>query len=183
MRTYISIFFLTIFIGYQSGHSFIYWLLEKRIHHVWQEKINGGNTDTQLIVEKSFVIPSPYQTYRPDFVDSNLGIEVDGINYRMLRHRYSRDTLHVVFILDTLKENLDHLYDDLANTENKPWMSNQQKQHLMFLLFPKPVIPTDKNAFEFQKYLQLVADIKINVEEHAENQYDLEVPTPPPSFI
>lgn len=182
VRTYISIFLLTIFVGYQSGHSFIYWLLEKRIDQIWQYKIDNGNINSQKVIEKSFPLISPYQTYRPDFIESNMGLEIDGKYYRMIKHRYSRDTLYVAFLEDTLKENLSTAFLGLSADSHGPLNSDQQKQNLLWLLQPKPVLPVQATIFNFNKHGLLTYSTGSKYHGLFSQCY-IEVPNPPPSII
>lgn len=62
---------------------------------------------------ESWPVSLPYQPDQKDFLPAKGSFERNNLHYKILKQRYSRDTLHILYTIDVQKNRLDFLFKKL----------------------------------------------------------------------
>lgn len=103
MKKIISIFFLTLFLLYHVGYLGFYWLSLEQINQEWLSRVEY----TGLTKKVSIPITLPYWNDQSEYRSASGSITIDGVVYRKVMQKYSRDALHLILVQDTLTQNLN----------------------------------------------------------------------------
>lgn len=106
MKKAISFLLLTCFILYNFGYYVVYFSVNSHIEKNWAEKIYG---DQEILNQKTLKIPISlhYANDDQDFKEINSLFEKDGEYFRIIKQKYAKDTLTVVYVSDNQKNNLE----------------------------------------------------------------------------
>ncbi|UZR97020.1 hypothetical protein [Chondrinema litorale] len=180
MRKIFSIVFLCSFLFYQMGHFAVSWLMEGYSDVVWTYKIEKNLIEKKEFIEYAIPFSTPYQLDRPDFYQTNTEIEIDNEYYRIIKQRYARDTLFVVFVKDTIKNKVDESVKEWQTFTAESNSSSQKgKEFIRFLISPKPFLPVDFIKIELNAAILADGKNKGFLINHFSG-LTLEIPVPPP---
>ena len=114
MKQYSVYLLLLVFLMYQAG----YYLCYLSMNHYNEESWNSQQAAAMQysFIEKSIPITFAYQHDQEEFLPVMQGIEVNGNYYRVVKQRYAKDTLHVMYIADVQRENMNKSLKDWVNT-------------------------------------------------------------------
>ena len=180
MRKLFSILFLSSFLFYQLGHFGVSLLMENYFDVVWSYKIEQDLIEEKEYIEYAIPFATPYQIDRPDFYKTNTEVEIGNENYRIIKQRYARDTLFLVFVKDTLKNKVDQSVNEWKTFAAESNSSSQKgKEFIRFLISPKPFLPIallnldlKHSVLSNQKFKGFISDKYIS--------YIKKIPVPPP---
>lgn len=138
MKKAISFLLLSCFILYNFGYYLVYFSLNSRIESNWTEKIYG---DQAIPDQKTLKIPISlhYATDDRDFREINSLFEKDGEYFRIIKQKYAKDTLTVVYVADDQKNNLETTIKKWAASMAQEGQTNSGK--LDFNNFVKDYMP------------------------------------------
>ena len=113
MRRFFAFTLLLLSLSLFYGHHVVYVLLNSQLDREWSAGLSGTDTPALRQYRASWPVSLPYQPDQADYVASKGSFELYGIHYRVLKQRYMRDTLHVVYTPDIKKNRLDFGYRHL----------------------------------------------------------------------
>lgn len=112
-----SLFLLAAILVSLHGTFAVYFLIGLHTGDSWRFSKNDTLLhDRQMTA--SWPVTLPYQPDQEDFVPAMGFFEQDKIHYRIIKQRYSRDTLYIVYAIDIQKNRLGFLYDKLLKGQN-----------------------------------------------------------------
>ncbi|MFM8362104.1 MAG: hypothetical protein ACKOA4_05345 [Haliscomenobacter sp.] len=111
-----AIFLLFCFVSYHFGYYASYFSKKAQVEKVWFERIYGGSAAE--LPEMSIEIPLSvaYMPDQEDFRESNASFEKEGRHYRIIKQRYKKDTLEIVYVPDVEKNQLQSLVAEWAKS-------------------------------------------------------------------
>ncbi|HLF35474.1 MAG TPA: hypothetical protein VI583_14610 [Cyclobacteriaceae bacterium] len=144
MKTLFASGLLSIFLLYQAGYYVFYLSLERRQGDYWKDKVEQNHLEGDILIGRSIPISFPYQPDQEEFQPVLETFESEGKVYRVLKQRYARDTLHILYIDDhqgkQMKNSLRHW---LISISHSPSAGDNQ---IVWDGLEKSFIP---NHFEF----------------------------------
>lgn len=177
MRKKSAIILLFVFLLYHLGYYGIYLTTRYQLDNVWQDKIVNEQVNDEQLLIASVPLSIPYQPDQNRFHPASGTFEIDGKFYRIVKQRYAKDTLHIMYVNDTTLEDLNRSLEDwLASITQKP--TSEKSTHQLwksvskdFLLLTttyntEPVVVGE--TVPVGNYLQLYYSISASV------------PSPPP---
>lgn len=168
---------LLAFLFYHLGYYFIYESLNRNEDQSWGNRLSQNDLNGEIFLQRSLPITFPYQADNENFV--NLKFEYEGKVYRVLKYRYEKDTLHILYIRD--------LKGDLLNKSFSDWASTFTQKPITGKSSPRQQISIEKI------YLPRIADFNLSIpvikqtallsfyKEEAFSTF-LEVQVPPPKL-
>ena len=98
---------LFCFVSYHFGYYVSFFSKKIRLEKVWFERIYGDGPSE--LPEMSLEIPLSvaYMPDQEDFQESNASFEKGGQHYRIIKQRYKKDTLEIVYVPDVEKNQLE----------------------------------------------------------------------------
>lgn len=177
MRTISAIILLFVFLLYHLGYYGIYLSTRYQLDNAWEDKIVNEQVAAEQLFVASVPLSIPYQPDQNRFHPASGTFEINGKFYRIVKQRYAKDTLHIVYVNDTTLEDLNQSLEDwLASITQKPtsekgghqlWKSVSKDFLLLTVMYnAEPIVEDD--AIPFGNYLQFYYNISAPV------------PSPPP---
>ncbi len=108
MRRGLSYLFLLIFLGYHLGFVGLYWIGSRSIDSYWKSSVEFSGPQKEI----SIPLALPYWQDQDEFQIADGSINFEGINYRIVKQRYARDTIHFIVVHDALTDKLHQSVDD-----------------------------------------------------------------------
>lgn len=104
----IAIFLLCCFASYHFGYYVFYFSFRMQMESNWSERI--FSQDQEGLEQHLMEIPLsiPYMADQEDFQVTNTSFEKSGKHFRVIKQRYSHDTLQMIYVVDTAKTTLDN---------------------------------------------------------------------------
>ena len=177
MRKFSAIVLLFAFLLYHLGYYGFYLLVSFRLDQEWHTKIYEDNISGEDLLHTAIPLSIPYQPDQSDYTPISAMMEIDGNYYRIVRQKYAKDTLHVVYVNDTLQKVLKQSVDDwLASILQKP-SSDGQPLDLWKVLTKDFIL---EKPWQLQETDWLT--IGLPYKHYASEPYSFvaSVPTPPP---
>jgi hypothetical protein len=84
-----------------------YFALKFQIEAKWATRIYDERQEEAEEMILKIPISLPYASDQDEFITTNTSFEKDGRNYRVIKQRYLRDTLHLVYLPDMATDSLD----------------------------------------------------------------------------
>lgn len=173
---------LCCFAFYHFGYYVAYFSLSLHIESSWNERIYQENQDSfeGQLMKIPLSLSLPYAADQEEFRVTNTSFEKDGQYYRVIKQRYTSDTLQVVYVPDLDKEKLDKTIRQWVHSLAQDDIPSQHGNPSFTKLFIKDYTQP-QNKFEFQIPLE-------EEKEHmtfiflAFQSLDLGLSTPPPEF-
>lgn len=149
MKNFLGICLLLLFLIYNAGYYVFYLTCNTQYENSWREKVEYNDLDQSMLITKSIPITFAYQADQENFIPVLKSFEMNGKVYRVLQQRYSKDTLHIVYINDQkgklMKKSLRDWIETLtqkptSNKSNTVWSSlekNYMPNYLDFILMAK----------------------------------------------
>lgn len=145
MRQISAVFLFITFLLYHVGYFAIYLTSWYQIEASWKEKIEENDLEGDYLQMESINLSIPYQQDQENFQAASGTVEIAGRIYRIVKQRYAKDTLHVVYVNDVDSENLKESFKKwLGSFSQKPVSEGNSKIVLSSL--GKNYLP---NFFEF----------------------------------
>jgi len=179
LRKSFSILLLLLFLLFHAGYYFVYVALVHRNDLSWvamkHKDINPASLHTV-----SVPITLPYQADQSEFTDLDQSIQIDGRFYRVIKGRYIRDTIYLVYVDDYSNNRIHNLFSMWMGQ-----MTDQQKASKDHSTLDKPVekpfyrpgsSPAESNRYGISYHYLVGVSMKI------EPVY-LSVPVPPPELF
>jgi hypothetical protein len=110
MRRFFALILFALSLSLIYGHHAVYLLLNHRLDREWSVRQSGSDPHMLRQYQASWPVTLAYQPDQNEFVPSESTFELYGIHYRVIKQRYARDTLHVVYTPDIRKNRLDFSY-------------------------------------------------------------------------
>ena len=107
MRRLFAILLLSTFLIHSYGFYGIYWFLQLKLNSEWASKLGGENEEQIKYFQSAFPISLPYQPDQDSFQNTSGTFEMYGVYYRIIKQRYAKDTLYVVYTPDLTKGQLE----------------------------------------------------------------------------
>lgn len=100
------------------------------IKNNWLWELNKFSTKSGLEeVQLEFPVVFPYAYYQNEFESANTSVKIEDEFYRITKHKYSNDTLFLVFVKDSTKNKINDLVQGWVESDagnNQPLKSNQR---------------------------------------------------------
>jgi len=125
MKRFTVILLLFVFLMYQAGFYLFYLSLNHYKEESWRDNSYGQALQNQYI-EKSIPITLAYQHDQTEFQPVMQSIEIDGKYYRVIKQRYAKDTLHILYVADMQRQTLHQSLKDWVSTLSQ--QSSQDKK-------------------------------------------------------
>lgn len=126
MRKPAAIVLLFVFFLYQLGYYGFYLALTHQLDQQWHTKVYEDNLTGEKLLHASIPLSIPYQPDQTEYKPVSAKLEIDGNYYRIVRQKYVQDTLHVIYINDTVQKELKQSFNDwLASIHQKPVSEGQ----------------------------------------------------------
>lgn len=102
---------LVCLFAYHFGYHTAYFAVRMQVERDWVEKIYGDGAAQLPAQVRLLEIPITvaYMPDQTDFEETNALFEKDGQSYRIIKQRYYKDTLQVVYVPDTGRQKLKHV--------------------------------------------------------------------------
>jgi len=167
LKKLLSIFFLSLFALHHVGYYFAYVALDNRIEDSWQVMFESNDFQEKYLQKMSLPITFPYLTDQAEFIDVDEQMEIGGEFYRIVKKKYTQDTLHLVYVNDIEKKDIHEFYekwvnnvaDNDENTQNRISLNHLlDKQYFsndfQFELLPSTFNVANHHSFYLDNYLQ-----------------------------
>lgn len=134
MRQFSAIFLFLIFLLYHVGYFAIYFTSCYQLEASWKEKIEENDLENEYLQMESINLSIPYQQDQETFQSASGTVEIAGRIYRIVKQRYAKDTLHVVYVNDIQSENLKNSFTKwLGSLSQRPVSEEGSKTVLINL--------------------------------------------------
>ena len=150
MKQFSVILLLLVFLMYQAGFYLFYLSLNHYNEEAWQDDQQVEALQNRFI-EKSIPITFAYQADQANYQSVMQSIQVDGNFYRVVKQRYAKDTLHILYIVDTKRENMHKSLKDWVNTISQH--SSQDKKTAIKDGLEKNYLPCSLGVTLFCSYV------------------------------
>ncbi len=129
MRKSAAIILLFVFFLYNIGYYGFYMAFNYQLDQKWNTKVLEDNLIEEELLHTSIPLSIPYQPDQNEYRTINGKLEIDGNYYRIVSQKYARDTLHVIYVNDTLQEGLEQSMNEwLSSLYQKPLSNDQDIQ-------------------------------------------------------
>jgi len=181
LKKTISILLLCCFATYHFGYYIFYYSYKLKIEADWATQI--FNKELRFEEERLMKIPLslPYRSDQKDFQEASYTFEKNGILFRVVKQRYSMDTLQLVYVPDEPLTNLESSINGwiASLTENIPQKNDNSRTFLISVL---------------KDFLQPIAGISLKSVGNLKNEnkcwhfftyqsIDMDQDNPPPRFF
>lgn len=126
MRKLAAILLLIVFFLYHLGYYGFYLALSHQLDQQWHAKAYEDDLTGEELLHASIPLSIPYQPNQSEYKPVSSKLEIDGNYYRIVKQKYVQDTLHVIYINDTLQKELKQSVNEwLASIHQKPLADGQ----------------------------------------------------------
>ena len=108
MKKELSILLLFCFFFYHFGYYLFYFSYKFKIESDWASAIHDDTHDLEEAQLINIPLTIPYMVDQEEFQEANSSFEKRGKSYRVVKQRYLRDTLQIVYVPDVASNRLDH---------------------------------------------------------------------------
>ncbi|MEK6478782.1 hypothetical protein WJR50_14645 [Catalinimonas sp. 4WD22] len=180
MRRFAAILLLLVFFLYHLGYYGFYLAISHQLDQQWNAKVYDDHLMDEDLLHTSIPLSIPYQPDQQEYEPHSGKLEIDGNYYRIVKQRYAQDTLHIVYVNDTLQTELDASVNEwLASIIQQPVNSDSTGFQLWkvlakdFIIDEFWVLVQPERLLAAQPYRQSMIIPYDN---------SLAVPTPPPQY-
>jgi hypothetical protein len=139
MKNFLGICLLLLFLIYNAGYYVFYLTYNIQYENSWRDKVECNELDPGSLITKSIPITLAYQADQKDFLPVLESFEMNGKIYRVLQQRYSKDTLHIVYVNDQKGKLIKNSLRDWVSTlTQKP---TSDKSNTVWDSFEKNYMP------------------------------------------
>lgn len=178
MRRFAAILLLFVFFLYHLGYYVFYLAISHQLDQQWNAKVYDDHLMGEDLQHTSIPLSIPYQPDQREYEPHSGKLEIDGKYYRIVKQRYAQDTLHIVYVNDTLQTELDASVNEwLASIIQKP-VNSESSGFQLWKVLAKDFIIDEFWVFVEPKRLlasQPYEQADFNILEHC-----AAIPTPPP---
>lgn len=180
MRRLLAIMLLSILLFYHAGYYGFYINALFKLESSWKLKIENGDLPENLLQTKSIFITFPYLPDQENFQPVSEKLELDGKFYRVVKQKYAKDTLHIVYINDIEREQLKISFNEWIQSITQKPISKEGKQVIVTNL-TKNYLPCN---FDYQLESNLFSILNHSSFYHlpVKSPY-LPIHTPPPKDL
>lgn len=111
-----AIFLLLCFLSYHFGYYAAYFSRKGKVERDWFERIYSQTPSGLKEMQLEIPLQVAYMPDQEDFEESNGSFEKDGIHYRIIKQRYKKDTLVIVYVPDQEKNQLNNMVAQWAKS-------------------------------------------------------------------
>ena len=132
MKKLLTIFFVSLLALHYAGYYFTFHVLNKQLEDSWRTQYERNQFEDEHFQEMTIPISFPYLHEQTEYVNVDELMEIDGKIYRILKKKYEKGNLHLVYINDKEKEGVESLFQKwLAdmNQNNKSTQNNGNLNH------------------------------------------------------
>ncbi|CAN5589176.1 hypothetical protein BH23BAC1_BH23BAC1_49710 [soil metagenome] len=177
MRRLLAIMLLSILLFYHAGYYGLYINALYQLESSWNFKIESGDLPENLLQTKTIAVTFPYQPDQQEFQPVSEKLEIEGKFYRIVKQKYAKDTLHIVYVNDLEREQIQSSFNEWIQSMTQKSVSKDGKQIVLTIL--------TKNYLSIYFYFNfdtiLSADLIHFTSYHSSFQLPiLNIPTPPP---
>lgn len=120
-----------------------YYSFNLQIERNWVETIYGESQSTLLERMMEIPLSLPYMADEEQFRETNTPFEKDGLLYRAIKQRYTKDTLQVIYVPDTATTNLQATIQQWVRALVHDDLPDGSSNSLLSKSFVKDYQPTD----------------------------------------
>ncbi|MDF9796982.1 hypothetical protein OKW21_002245 [Catalinimonas alkaloidigena] len=180
MRRFAAITLLFVFFLYHLGYYGFYLALSHQLDKQWNNKVYSEylTLTAEELKHTSIPLSIPYQPDQQHYEPHSGKVEINGQYYRIVKQRYAQDTLHILYVNDSLQTDLDASVDEwIASMIQKPLNSDHQGIQRWktlakdFIIDEFWVLVQPKRLLASQPYQQEIV---------VEYRYHISIPSPPP---
>lgn len=129
VRRLLSIFFLLLFLFNVGGYYFVFVGLQYQASLEVSERLDNNEYDADETFLFKIPLTLPYQITDNGYERVSGLIEHRGTFYRLVKQRYTTDTLHIVCIRDHTQKIIDDELTKYARLSNDIPVSQENNQH------------------------------------------------------
>ncbi len=107
LKRIIAILLLGCFTLYHFGYYVFYFSMKIQIESNWSDEVFSENPNNQDHSVLDIPLTLPYMADQEEFQVTNTSFEKDGKFFRVIKQKYAKDTLQLVYVPDTAKRILD----------------------------------------------------------------------------
>lgn len=181
MRKVSAILLLCCFALYNFGYYVAYFSFHIQIENNWADKIYSGQQEGREERLLEIPISIPYMADEENFRATNTRFEKNGQYYRAIKQRYVKDTLQVIYVPDTAKNNLDKTIKKWVSSLLQDELPDSGNNSLLSKIFVKDYTQP-LNNFQFDNPNKLEKQLIGFIFSAYQNQFP-EVNSPPPQLI
>lgn len=180
MKKIASILFLLILIFNFWGYRWVISSLEKNATIRLEQKIDAGNYDESQLVEVKIPLNLPYYTDWGDYQSYYGEAQINGENYQYVKRKVVGDTLYLLCLPHTEKDNLQLAKTDFFKTVNNIQHDGSQKgnQPAVVKLMLSEFLQNENISFNFHLNQLLISPF--SKEANFSSQYNPLTPAQPP---
>lgn len=172
---------LGCFCLYYFGHLIFFFAFQHALEKEWEASIWEESYDHAATQMMEIPLSLPYMANQEYFQTTNLSMEIDGQNLRVVKQRYQNDTLQIVYLRDYKQQKLENEVADWIKTiTNKSPESPSKKNQLFAKFFPKDFIANKRYDFQELDYSNTRLSFKTVQTKYKAIVLDLK--SPPPKF-
>ncbi|WPP51449.1 hypothetical protein [Catalinimonas niigatensis] len=177
MRKSAAIVLLFVFFLYHLGYYGFYLALTHQLDQQWHTKVYEDDLVGEELLHASIPLSIPYQPDQSEYKPVSGKLEIDGNYYRIVRQKYVQDTLHVIYVNDTLQKELKQSVNEwLASIHQKP-ASDSQGFQVWKVLAKDFIIDEFWLLLEQEKLLATLTYATPSIGKYS---YKVSIPSPPP---
>jgi hypothetical protein len=168
---------LFILLFYHAGYYGFYINALYQLESSWNLKIESGDLPENLLQTKSISLTFPYQPDQEDFQPVSEKLEIEGKFYRVVKQKYAKDTLHIVYINDIERDQLKISFNEWIYSITQKPVSKDGKQ-VILANTTKNYLPINFSfSFDSVLYDDFIKSTQYYV---VVKSPFLKIPTPPP---
>ncbi len=128
MRKLSAIVLSLVFLMYHLGYYGVYLTTLYQLDKSWADKIEQDLLSSKELLRASLPISLPYRPDQSQFQAASGTVEIDGKYFRIVKQKYAKDTLHILYAPDSTLEGLQESFEDwMASITQKP--ASQKGNH------------------------------------------------------
>lgn len=116
MRQFFAVILLLLFGFYHSGFYMLHKLAMHQVDEDWRAKIVNDEFSNASLEYASIPISLPYMPAQESYQAVDHKVELNGKHYRVVKQRYTQDTLHIIYVAD---RKMDHYQDSFQKLIKK----------------------------------------------------------------
>lgn len=177
----IAILLLVSFTLYHFGYYAFYFSFKLKIESNWAEHVFSDSHDNLDIKLLEVPLSIPYMADQEEFQVTNTSFEKDGQYFRVIKQRYAKDTLQLVYVPDTAKKNLDQTIRQWISSLVHDEIPDGSGNSLLTKSFAKDYTQPD-NGFDFFVPHFAKKHFSGFIFSDYQNR-DIQLKTPPPELV
>ncbi len=151
-----AVILLVTFLLYHTGYYVFYLFSSYAIEASWGNKIGADDFHENQLRETFLPISIPYLPDQENFVKKTGKFELDGRFFRVLKQRYAKDTIHIIYVQDVESQHLATSFRQWIASLNPEGAAERGSEKVLFTFVKNYLRPHFTIAFSLPTQLEVL---------------------------